>query len=340
MRDPLTQFVRLDPAAEGITWLRPASLIRLRALATQLPLDRGKIHARQGGHYLSAFKGRGMEFDESRLYMPGDDIRNMDWRVTARTGTAHTKVFREERERPVLLWLDLNASMHFATHKRFKAVLAAELAAMLAWSAVGNGDRLGGLIFAGEAHDELRPRRGKLAALDFIGRCCHHPAWAQAAQAQRDDRDQARDQARNMARAVTRLHKVTHPGSLVFMLSDFRDMNDAAFHRLASLARHNDVVLIHVFDPIEAALPAAGEMPVTDGRRTLRVNTASAALRRHYQQRFLTRQQTMRDFCRRHRLFLLPASTAEDPLAQLHRGLGVHPGHGAHNGQDKRRIRA
>ena len=96
-----------DKKSEGITWISSQSLIQLRLQANQLPLDSGKIHAKQGGAYLSSFKGRGMEFDESRIYQAGDDIRNMDWRVTARTGLAHTKVFREERERPILLWLDL-----------------------------------------------------------------------------------------------------------------------------------------------------------------------------------------------------------------------------------------
>ena len=113
-----------DQQAEGITWISPQSLIQLRLLATKLPLNSGKIHARQGGAYLSSFKGRGMEFDESRMYLPGDDIRSMDWKVTARTNQPHTKVFREERERPVLLWLDLNPSMFFATRGAFKSVVA------------------------------------------------------------------------------------------------------------------------------------------------------------------------------------------------------------------------
>ena len=91
-----------DKKAEGVTWITQQSLIKLRHDAAKLPLHSSKIHARQGGAYMASFKGRGMEFDESRLYMPGDDIRNMDWRVTARTGDPHTKVFREERERPAI----------------------------------------------------------------------------------------------------------------------------------------------------------------------------------------------------------------------------------------------
>ena len=159
-----------DKPAEGITWISPQSLIKLRLHASQTMLNSSIIHAKQGGAYLSSFKGRGMEFDESRIYQAGDDIRNMDWRVTARTGEAHTKVFREERERPVLLWLDLNPSMMFATRNRFKSVIATELAALIAWGAAKNNDRLGGLIFSSDEHIEIKPRRGKAAVLDFIGR--------------------------------------------------------------------------------------------------------------------------------------------------------------------------
>jgi len=144
--------------AEGITWISAQSLIKLRLQANQLPLDSGKIHAKQGGAYMSAFKGRGMEFDESRIYQAGDDIRNMDWRVTARTNTPHTKVFREERERPVLLWLDLSASMMFATRKKFKSVIACEIASLIAWSAAKNNDRIGGLIFSENEHVEMKPQ--------------------------------------------------------------------------------------------------------------------------------------------------------------------------------------
>ena len=120
--------------------------------------------AASGGH-LSPYKGRGVEFDESRPYQPGDDLRTIDWRVTARTGKPHTKVFREERNRPVFVWLDLRRPMLFATRGAYKGVRAAEMAALIAWSAVANGDRLGGLVFSETQHHELRPALGLRSAL-------------------------------------------------------------------------------------------------------------------------------------------------------------------------------
>ena len=305
--------LNMDNKSDGITWISPQRLIQLRHDAGKLPLHSSKIHARQGGAYMSSFKGRGMEFDESRLYMPGDDIRNMDWRVTARTGEPHTKIFREERERPVLIWLDLNPSMFFATRGCFKSVAAAKIAALLAWSTSANNDRLGALIFSGEEHVELKPRRGKSAVLDLIGRTCKHPAWQHA----------HGTQARKTAHAMSRLRKVTRPGSLVFLISDFRDINEQAESHLINVARHNDVVLIQVFDPVEAELPPAGSYKVSDGSNDLQLNTGDSRLRQAYRQRFEQRQARLAKLCRQHRMFLLPVSTAEDVLTALQQGLGI-----------------
>lgn len=303
-----------DQQAEGITWISPQSLIQLRLLASKLPLNSGKIHAAQGGAYLSSFKGRGMEFDESRMYMPGDDIRSMDWKVTARTNQPHTKVFCEERERPVLLWLDLNASMFFATRGAFKSVIATQAASLLAWSTVSSNDRLGALVFSGDEHIEIRPKRGKAAALDFIRRTCAHPVWNNSA-----DTSQARD----MSRSASRLRQVVKPGSLIFMISDFREMDDKARSHIINLSRHNNLVLIHVFDPFEAALPTSGQYKVSDGENEVALNTANKKLRSAYQSRFSAHQEKMKLLCRQHRMHWIPISTEDDVLEALQKGLGI-----------------
>ena len=145
-----------------------AELIRLKPVGESLKVGTLRVRADDAGGHLSRLKGRGVEFDESRPYQPGDDLRTMDWKVTARTGKPHTKVFREERDRPVVLWLDLRRPMFFATKGVFKAVRAAQTAALVAWSAVANGDRLGGLIFSDSEHIELRPRLGRRAALRLL----------------------------------------------------------------------------------------------------------------------------------------------------------------------------
>ncbi len=306
-----------DKNAEGITWISPQSLIQLRLQANQLPLNKSKIHAKQGGAYISSFKGRGMEFDESRIYQAGDDIRNMDWRVTARTGTAHTKVFCEERERPVLLWLDLNRSMMFATRNKFKSVIATEIATLIAWSAANNNDRVGGLIFSADEHIEIKPRRGKNAVLDFIGRATKHRSWQTHAQS---------EAPRNMASAISRLREVTHPGSLIFMASDFREMDEKAYSHLANIGRHNDIVLVKINDPIEAELPASGSYKVTDGKNELQIQTASKKTRNEYHQHYQEQNRYLENFCRKNRIHLIQISTLDNAADKLTSGLGIQSG--------------
>jgi hypothetical protein len=143
-------------------------LLNLSKAASSLNLRHDQIRSGQSGAYLSKLKGRGMEFDEARLYQPGDDIRTIDWRVTARTGKTHTKVFREERERPVFISVDYRPTMAFATRGVFKSVQAAKLAALLAWAAQQHGDRIGGQIFTDFACQELKPQNGKHAVLRFL----------------------------------------------------------------------------------------------------------------------------------------------------------------------------
>lgn len=316
--------------AEGITWISPQSLIQLRLQASQIPLDSGKIHAKQGGAYLSSFKGRGMEFDESRFYQAGDDIRNMDWRVTARTGTAHTKVFREERERPVLLWLDLSPSMMFATRNKFKAVLASEIATLIAWSAARNNDRIGGLIFSATEHVEIKPRRGKTAVLDFIGRCTKHHAWqAEKSSPKKSSPDKpihvksSAELIADKTEAVSRLRSVTHPGSLIFMISDFRDLNEKTLAHIANISRNNDIIMIKITDPIEISLPASGSYKLTDGLKQLQIQTTSKKIRDKYHQRYLNHQQLLEKFCRQYRIHLINLSTNDNVIEKLKVGLGV-----------------
>ena len=168
----------LPADASPVSVSQPA-LIRLYGPAKAIALDVLRVNSLQTGAYVSRFRGRGMEFDESRPYQPGDDPRSIDWRVTARSTTAYTKLFREERERPVLLLVDLRSNMHFATRGCFKSVNASRAAALIAWAAHHRGDRLGGLIFGDTVHRELKPRLGRQAALRFVHALAEHPDWQQ-----------------------------------------------------------------------------------------------------------------------------------------------------------------
>jgi len=300
---------------DDIVTIRQSTLIGLNRDARGLPLISNSVKAQMAGGHLSAFRGRGMEYHESRPYQPGDDIRAIDWRVTARSGTTHTKVYREERERPVLLWLDLSRSMFFGTRVCFKSVLAAKLAALLAWSSVEHGDRVGYLVFSEHQHSEFRPARGKHAVLNFIQQLVGHQAWNRQAELPPD--------ANAGLRALRRLRQVTRPGSLVILLSDFRFLDDDCRGQLVQLARHNDVLMIHVLDPFERDLPAAGRYRVTDGERNVDIDASNSGLRARYHERFETRQHALERICQELGLFLIDIATDDDMLAALKSGLGM-----------------
>ncbi len=258
-----------------------------------------------------------MEFDEARPYQPGDEIRNLDWRVTARTGKVHTKLFREERERPVFLWVDYRASMFFATRGAYKSVLAARAASLLAWAASHRGDRVGGVIFSELEHGEFKPRRGKSTVLNIIKQLAEHPAW-ELNNPQVGDPEAIRH-------AMERLRRVARPGSLIFLISDFRGLQAAAETSLAQLARHSDIVMLSIFDPLEQELPPPGRYRLSNGELEITLNTRDRELIRIHRRRFLAHQEHLQSLSERHRIYLLNCATTDDPVKILQQGLGAKP---------------
>lgn len=290
-----------------------AGLIELAQKCRGLSLRSGLVNAVQSGDYQSAFKGRGMEYDESRLYQQGDDIRNIDWRVTARTGKPHTKLFCEERERPVHLWVDLRSPMFFATRGRFKAVCAAELASMFAWIAVNQNDRLGGIVFSDDTDHELKPQRGKSAVLRMIKYMVSAPGW----QAETEH-----EAAPNYElTSLLALRRLVRPGSLVIMLSDFRGFDDKAKTHLFGLRQHNEIIMVHIYDELEAMLPPAGYYRLSDGKQELNIDTSDKTLIEQHRQRFQSRRDSLLALARSSNINLLTCRTDHDPARVIRDGL-------------------
>lgn len=284
-----------------------AELIRLKPAGESLQIGALRVRAVETGGHLSRLKGRGVEYDESRPYQPGDDLRTMDWRVTARTGKPHTKVFREERDRPVIVWLDLRRPMLFATKGVFKAVRAAQTTALVAWSAVASGDRLGGLVFSEREHVELRPRLGRRAALRMLRVISDDAFWGLP----------HGGVPAEQAHSLERLTRVARPGSHVFLLSDFRSL-DASFERhVRQLARHSDVTLVHFFDPVECDLPPAGRYRVHAGNRSVAIDTGGARARGAYRERFRRRRAMVENLSRLPGVQFLECRTNMDPQMVL-----------------------
>jgi uncharacterized protein (DUF58 family) len=257
-----------------------------------------------------------MEFDESRPYQPGDDPRSIDWRVTARSTTAYTKLFREERERPVLVVVDLRANMHFATKGCFKSVNASRAAALLSWAAHHRGDRLGGLIFGDTTHRELKPRLGRQAALRYVHELVAHPDWDNR------ERSPGSDDEAPLTQAMSALRRVARPGSLVVILSDFLGFARAAQSYLSSVARHNEVLAVFLNDPFERQLPPPGHYRLVSRDDELAIDTYAKGARRDYRQAFEERRHELEAFCQRYGVHLMPLSTEDDPVTALQTALG------------------
>ncbi len=290
-----------------------AGLIALSQKSRGLSLKAGLIGALQAGDYQSAFKGRGMEYDESRLYQAGDDIRNIDWRVTARTGKAHTKLFCEERERPVHLWVDFRSPMFFATRGKFKAVIAAELASLFAWTAQRQGDRVGGIVFSDTIHHELKPQRGKSAVLKLIKHMVEHPGW------QQPEINAGKQQG--ILHSLVNLRRVVRPGSMVILLSDFRGFDENMRSHLIRLRQHNEVLMVHIYDWLEEFLPPAGHYRITNGKQELEFDTHNQKLIDDHSNKFNAHKNLLLKLARSCHMNYLCCRTEDQPDKIIKEGL-------------------
>ena len=203
-------------------------LIVLRHEARTLRLDFSRgIRSVLAGPHRSRFRGRGMDYAESRHYEPGDDVRSIDWRVTARTGKTHTKLFTEERERPVFLLLDFSSGMYFGTRETLKTVLAARVASLITWTASLNGDRVGGVLVNDAGLRDLKPRSGRRGALMMINALA-----AATAEIPIDWKTSL------LNTGLEHLSAVVHPGSLIFVFSDFYGVNKTSHRLVSTLSQH------------------------------------------------------------------------------------------------------
>ena len=290
-----------------------AGLIALSKKTRGLSIKSGIIGALQSGDYQSAFKGRGMEYDESRLYQAGDDIRNIDWRVTARSGKAHTKLFREERERPVHVWVDFRSPMFFATRGKFKAVIAAELASLFAWTAQRQGDRVGGIVFSDSVHHELKPQRGKSAVLRLIKHMVEHPSW--------DHSNVKEDKQQGLLHSLINLRRLVKPGSMVILLSDFRGLDEQSRSHLIRMRQHNEVLMVHIYDWLEEFLPPAGHYRITDGQQELEFDTHNQKLINEHTHKFNAHKEFLLKTARSCHMNYLSCRTEDDPASVIKEGL-------------------
>ena len=267
---------------ELIQYKQKSSLINLAGVKN--------IQGRMSGNYLARSKGRGMEFDEVRQYQNGDDIRTIDWRVTARTGKTHTKLFREEIERPVLIATDVSSNMLFGSQLLFKSVQAAHLSALVAWHASLRGDRIGGVIFNEHQHHELKPRSRQQGVLHYL-----HALITTHANSEQDLRSNQvnttqEQHALSFEQNCLRIRKIARPGSLVYLITDGYHLGQEAIRHLASVSQHCELVVCLIADPLELNLPMSAKrlnVNITDGQNKQQLTLGDKAMALQYRQQAL-----------------------------------------------------
>jgi uncharacterized protein (DUF58 family) len=289
------------------------NLLELRHQAHTLGLaSHHLVNSAFSGLYASVFRGQGLNFEEVREYSEGDDIRNMDWKVTARTGDPHLKVFREERERSVMLCVDRGPHMDFGTRTTFKSVQAARAAALLGWAANGLHDRVGGVLFGGSEgqHNYFRPTKDRRALWQLL----------KSLTTERSDVSESPPEL--LSEVLQQAAKGIGTGGLVFVIADFNRELTGLRKGLSHLRQHHSVVLVPVDDPTDRELPDMGNILFRSAEgELLSVNTADKAGREAYQRAWQQRRDQLTQLANGTGCAMIPVLTNQDVHMSLMTGL-------------------
>jgi len=263
---------------------------------------KGLVNDLFGGEYHSVFKGRGMMFSEVREYQPGDDIRLIDWNVSARVGTPFVKIFEEERELTVYMVVDVSGSGQYGTVEKMKMELGTEIAAVLGFSAIKNNDKVGVLLFSNEVEKYIPPKKGKSHILRVIRELLYY---------------KPKFRGTSINSALDFLLKVAKRRSVVFLISDFVDSN--YWTSLKMVNKKHDIIGIRLYDPSEAELPDLGLVKVMDpeSEQEFWINTSRYLDRIDYKNTFNNRISELQSRCKKIKFDLISISTQEDYVEPL-----------------------
>lgn len=305
----------VQTGSESGVFANLADLVRLRFHSRGFSfLPRQPVHSLLSGRHASRLRGRGLNFEEIRRYLPGDDIRNMDWRVTARTEKPHVRVYTEERDRSVLLLVDQRSGMFFGSKRAMKSVVAAEAAALAAWRVLAGGDRIGAVVF--DDHDSvvIKPQRSEARVQQILSTIVAKNRALRAGGASPADR------ATRLNEALERASRLALHDCLVCLITDAEGADETTRRIMSGIVDHNDALLILVHDPLEAALPDVGPLVMSDGQRQLEVDTSDSSLRERFSAEHAARVAKLTQLSRRRAVPVLPLET-ETPVADQFRAL-------------------
>lgn len=267
------------------------------------------------GRHASRLRGRGLNFEELRHYLPSDDIRTIDWKVTARTGTPHVRVYTEERDRPTLIVVDQRMSMFFGSVLNMKSVTAAECAALAAFRIFDQGDRVGGIIFGDTTLAEIRPGRSRKVLTAFLTALSNANGLLSA--------DQPAMTPMPMNRVLQSVARIAPRNHLVLVFSDFDEIDETSRRLLSGLSRRNDLVLMLVSDPYVEEMPPGVKVVVSDGTLQAEIDTADKTVHRRLKDMAKGRLAEILDWQRQLGVPVLPLTTAQDSVEQVRRLMGL-----------------
>jgi uncharacterized protein (DUF58 family) len=292
------------------------SLIALQFKAQGYTLRHNQpVHSLLFGRRASHVRGRGLDFEELRGYVSGDDVRSIDWRVTARMQKPYVRVYSEERDRPTMLVIDQRINMFFGSRVSMKSVVAAEIAALAAWRVFQQGDRVGAFVFNDESTEEVKMRRSRATVLRILDRIAHQNRLLRG-----DSPTQPRPQRLNeVAEAVAR---ICHHDALILIASDFDGADQTTRDLLLHLAHSNDVVCCLAYDPLAVHLPPAEQLVVSNGELQVEMMLGEEKVRKNILDASDRRLRSILSWQHELGVPVLPISTAEDVAQQLRHLLG------------------
>ena len=291
-------------------------LMRLRHKATGFSfLPKQPVHSILAGRHASRLRGRGLNFEEIRRYLPGDDVRTIDWHVTARMRQPHVRVYTEERDRQMLLLIDQRRHMFFGSCDRMKSVCAAEVAALGAWRGLDSGDRVGAIVFGDDGMDSLRPRSGKQAVMQLLSTVVRRNQLLSTGVSGAGAEGQ-------FNAALEHATRVAAHDALVVIVSDFLGADQQSEELVMRLAAHNDVLGVLVHDPLRETPPENGRGVVTDGEQQVEVDFGDRRFVQGLKQDYVQERSDIATFLRKLSAPLLCISTKSDPAEQIRELLG------------------
>lgn len=294
----IQDLMALEPAARGLRFT-----------------SRQPINSILAGQHGSRLRGRGLDFEELRRYLPGDDLRQLDWRASQRLGKPYVRTYSEERDRPLLVLVDQRMSMHFGSVRSFKSVVAARVAALSSWMGYLAGDRVGGLVFSDDGVEQVRPLRSRERIQALFA------AIVRRNQTLRADAPDVDATGRLNQALQGALAHAPHD-NLICLISDFAGADDQTLRLLRTLAAHNDVIATLVYDPLAVHIPLQGRLVVTQGELQVEVAADRQQVRQPLSDFFMGRLRDVAELLRRSHVPLLSVDTANDTVTQLRRELG------------------